>query len=65
MCISLFNNYGLFTEEAANVGDLVQGAEAEGDGFGAFCDFYRALDGGGDGVGGFDRAVEVCADLGF
>ena len=65
MCISLFNNYGLFTEVAANVGDLIQGAKADGDGFGAFCDFHRALYGGGDGVGGFDRAVEVFTDLEF
>ena len=65
MCISPFNNYGLFTEEAVNVGDLVQGAEADGDGIGAFCEFHRALDGGGDGIGGFDRAVEVRTNLGF
>ena len=32
---------------------------------GIACDFHRALYGGGDGVGGFDRAVEVRADLGF
>ena len=65
MRISLFNNYGLFTEEAANVGDLIQGAEADGDGFGAFCEFHRVLYGGGHGVRGFDRAVEVRTDLGF
>ena len=47
------------------LGDLIQGAEADGDDIGSFCDLHRALDGGGDGVGGFDRAVEVRADLGF
>lgn len=76
------------------LGDLIQGAEADGDRLSAhvpfvnavarevhgtarlggidtivvhasLCDFYRALYSGGDGVGGFDRAVEVRADLGF
>ena len=75
-------------------GDLVQGAEADGDRLsvhmefvnaivrnrylaphgaitgaasvpGIACDFHRALDGGSNGVGGFDRTVEVRADLGF
>ena len=75
-------------------GDLVQGAEADGDrpsvhmDFvnaivrnsylaphgavtgaasvpGIACDFHRALYSGSDGVSGFDRAVEVRADLGF
>ena len=32
---------------------------------GIACDFHRALYSGGDGVSGFDRAVEVRADLGF
>lgn len=65
MCTSLFDNYELFTKEAANLGDLIQGAEADGDGIASFCDFHRALYSGGDGVGGFDRAVEVRTDLGF
>ena len=32
---------------------------------GIACDLHRALYGGGDGVSGFDRAVEIRADLGF
>ena len=75
-------------------GDLVQGAEADGDRLsvhmefvnaivrnrylashgavtgaasvpGIAGDFHRVLYGGSDGVGGFDWAVEVSADLGF
>lgn len=65
VCEQLFYRCDLFTKEAANVGDLIQGAEADGDGIASFCEFHRALYGSSDGVSGFDRAVEVRADLGF